>query len=102
MKKRRRFFWLAIPLMLAGLTGVVMLLWNAILPDLLQVNRISYFQALGLLVLCRILLGGFRLGGRSSFGSFSSHRKQNGSLSDEDRQRIKEEWRRRCRRRDTD
>ena len=101
MKNRRRFFWLAIPLMLAGLTGVVMLLWNAILPDLFQVNRISYFQALGLLVLCRILLGGFRFGGRSSFGGPSSYRRGK-PLSDEDRQRIKEEWRRRCQRRGTD
>lgn len=45
------------------LGSLVMLLWNAILPALFTgVRPIGYLQALGLLVLSRILFGGFRGG----------------------------------------
>ena len=45
----------------AVLGGLVMLLWNAVVPELLAGARsIDYLHALGLLVLCRILFGGFR------------------------------------------
>ncbi|WP_300159564.1 hypothetical protein [Solidesulfovibrio sp.] len=36
----------------------VMLLWNAVLPDVLGTSRIGYWQAVGLLLLARILAGG--------------------------------------------
>ena len=39
---------------------VVMLLWNALLPALFGSPALSYFQAVGLLILSRILVGGFR------------------------------------------
>lgn len=45
----------------AVLGGLVMLLWNAIVPELFAGARaIDYLRALGLLLLCRILFGGFR------------------------------------------
>jgi hypothetical protein len=45
----------------AVLGGLVMLLWNAVVPELFAGARsIDYLHALGLLVLCRILFGGFR------------------------------------------
>jgi hypothetical protein len=49
-----------------GLLGwVVMALWNAVLPAVfVGVHAIDYRQALGLLVLSRILFGGFRGAGR--------------------------------------
>ena len=37
---------------------VVMLLWNWLLPSLFGVPEITFWQALGLLALCRILFGG--------------------------------------------
>jgi hypothetical protein len=43
-------------LLLAG-AGAVMLLWNAVLPGLLAVRAVTFWQALGLLVLARLLLG---------------------------------------------
>ena len=47
-----------------GIAGaVVMSLWNWLLPDLFGWNAIGFWQAIGLLVLSRILLGGWR-GGR--------------------------------------
>lgn len=37
---------------------LVMSLWNALLPGIVGVKSIGFWQALGLLVLCRILFGG--------------------------------------------
>jgi hypothetical protein len=46
---------------LAVLGGVVMLLWNAVLPVVFAgAHPIDYLHALGLLILSRILFGGFR------------------------------------------
>ena len=39
---------------------VVMGLWNWLAPDLFGWRPLTFVQALGLLVLCRLLLGGFR------------------------------------------
>ena len=48
----------------AGITAVVMLLWNAIIPAVIGWGVMSYLQAMGLMVLCRLLFGGFgRKGG---------------------------------------
>lgn len=45
----------------AVMGGAVMLLWNAVAPTLFaDARQIDYLHALGLLVLCRILFGGFR------------------------------------------
>ena len=41
---------------------VVMLLWNWLMPPLFGLITISFWQALGMFVLCRLLFGGF--GGR--------------------------------------
>jgi hypothetical protein len=56
-----------IPLMiLAGMAGVtaftalVMVLWNAILPAVLHTSMITFWQAAGILLLSRILFGGFK------------------------------------------
>jgi hypothetical protein len=44
---------------------VVKLLWNWLLPPLFGWPQVTFWQALGLLALCRILFGGFGHGGRS-------------------------------------
>jgi len=44
----------------AVLSFVVMSLWNWLMPALFASHRISFWQALGLLVLAKILFGGFR------------------------------------------
>jgi len=43
----------------AALGAVVMTLWNWLMPDLFGWHAISFWQALGLLVLSKILLGGW-------------------------------------------
>jgi hypothetical protein len=85
--------------------GVVKYLWNATLPALLGVAVISFWQAVGLLVLCRILFGNF---GRGSMGGGPRWKNHNGfqggppwrekwnSMTDEERTKLREEWRKRC------
>ena len=43
--------------------GVVQWLWHWLLPDLFGLRQITFWQALGLLALCRILFGSFGRGG---------------------------------------
>jgi len=54
-------------LMAAALSFVVMSLWNWLMPALFALHHISFWQALGLLLLSKILFGGFR--GRKCGGS---------------------------------
>lgn len=56
---------------------VVMLLWNGVLPALLSIRHIAYWQSVGLLLLTRILVGGFQHGkhGGGRFGH-GAHRRQ--------------------------
>jgi hypothetical protein len=73
MMRANRFRWglkiFVLILAAAALAGlVVMSLWNWLAPDLFGWHPISFGQALGLLVLCRLLIGGFR--GR---GGWHSH-----------------------------
>ncbi len=56
--RRRLFFIPLIALGLVLLGYVTMLLWNALLPDLFNISAITFWQALGLLVLARLLFGG--------------------------------------------
>ena len=44
----------------ALLSFVIMSLWNWLMPALFALHRISFWQALGLLLLSKILFGGFR------------------------------------------
>ncbi len=55
-------------LVLAGtvFSFVVMWLWNHLMPVIFGLHAISFWQALGLLVLSKILFGGFH--GRHGFG----------------------------------
>lgn len=46
-------------IMVAALSAVVMLLWNWLLPALAGIKTISFIQAAGMLILTRILFGGW-------------------------------------------
>ena len=54
------FFAVLFVALLAGLGFVVAGLWNWLMPALFGLKVISYWQALGLLLLSKILFGGFR------------------------------------------
>ena len=84
-------------LALFGLSAVVMLLWNFAVVPTFNANPLTYWQAMALLALSKILLGGFRMGPR---GHWARHRKKWrgkwGQMSDEERSKFKEEWKKRC------
>ena len=46
--------------LLAGIVWVLMALWNGLMPDIFGLRVITYWQALGLMVLSWILFRGFR------------------------------------------
>jgi len=88
---------------LAG--GVVMSLWNWLVPVLFQGPVISFWQGLGLLALSRILVGGFGGGGGRWGDKRHMHWKQkmedrmaNMSPEEKDKfkQQMKERWGKRC------
>jgi hypothetical protein len=81
---------------IALLGGLVMWLWNAVIPDLfINARPIDYLHAIGLLALCRILFGGFR-----GHGRWHDHRRKKmharwEAMTDEERERFshKGPWR---------
>ncbi len=99
-RKKRFFFLFFIPVLFLVFTSIVMLLWNAILPVVLHVNTLTFWQAAGMLVLCRILFGGFRFGGgspRHRFGGPPAHLKDKWTkMTDEEKTKFREEWKKRC------
>ena len=95
----QRKYWLFLPFIFMAAVlivgGVVMFLWNAILPEVTGVRPLTFMQAIGLLILCRILFGGFRGGGRSG-GKWG--RGKWGNMSIEEKARMRSAWEERCKR----
>lgn len=78
---------------------VVMGLWNAILPEVLGVQSISFVQALGILLLSKILFGGFhgkRFGGNGGPRWNQGMKEKWKTMTPEEREKFKSEWRNRC------
>jgi hypothetical protein len=66
---------------------VVRLLWNWLLPPLFGWREVTFWQALGLLALCRILFGGFGMhGGSRSNSAFR------GRMADRMADRVAQRW----------
>ena len=70
---------LAVALFVALFGEVVMHLWNWLLPALFGWRQITFWQALGLLVLCRILFGGF--GGHGRDGANRGEEVERGAIA---------------------
>jgi Ca2+/H+ antiporter, TMEM165/GDT1 family len=96
--KRAIFIPIAIAAGIFIFGSVVMLLWNGILPDLFGIKVITFWQALGLLVLSKILFGGFRggPGPRRFHGQVNWHGGRWMHLTPEEREKMRSEWRGRC------
>ncbi|MDR1092505.1 MAG: hypothetical protein LBL79_15675 [Prevotella sp.] len=72
MNKKKKFFGVLIFLaVFAVAIAIVMLLWNALIPSIIGWTAVNYWQAAGLMLLCRLLLGGF--GRFGNFGRFGHH-----------------------------
>jgi hypothetical protein len=90
---RGRFIF--IPIAIAAfvtLTGfVVMGLWNALMPVIFHLGVITFWQAIGLFILAKILFG-FGKGGHR--GGLWRHKmgERFKNMSPEERERFKEKW----------
>ena len=62
-KRKKGWLFLIIPLAILAFGAIVMLLWNALMPDIFHLGEISYWQALGLLILSKLLFMGKPGGG---------------------------------------
>ena len=88
--------WFFIPLALVAMAAfvfvggeIVRLLWNWLLPPLFGLREITFWQALGLLALSRILVGGF--------GMHGGHRSNRGfrrDMADRVADRVVDRWER--------
>jgi hypothetical protein len=83
----------------AVLSLVVMSLWNALIPSLFHGPTLQYWQAVGLLVLSRILFGGFK--GRHGWHGHGRWRGEMWrrhweSMTPEERERLRERFKHRC------
>ncbi len=96
MLKAAKFALLAVVFVsVAG--AVVMWLWNALVPDIFGASEITWVQALGLLVLARLLLGGRGLGGPGGRRRWRGHwERKLAKMSPEERERWKAERGRYC------
>ena len=99
---KRKWIFVLAPIALVAFMAivgeVVMHLWNWLLPALFGWRLITFWQGLGLLALCRILFGGFRLHGpgRSNFRRRMNMKERCGRMTPEERERfrqgIREGW----------
>jgi hypothetical protein len=96
MNPRMKKLMLFAPFAIAGILiviaiggQIVRLLWNWLLPPLFGWPQITFWQAFGLLALCRILFGGrtFHLGSRPGVGRRMADR-----IADRVTERVGERW----------
>jgi len=98
--RKRRFLF--IPIFLTGLfavSAIVMLLWNAVLPNVSGILPLSYWQAMALFILSRILFSGFHFGrhhGQRPQFMHSSVKNRFMAMSDEEREQFRNQWKQRC------
>ncbi len=84
----------------AALSALVMFLWNAILPDLAGVKPLTFWKALGLLVLTKILFGGIgRIFGGKNHSKKKHWRNKWMNMTKEERQEAKLRWKEYCKKR---
>jgi len=96
MKRKRKKFYF-VPFIIIGviaiLSAIVMLLWNNVLADVVNVRQITYWQAAGLFILSKILFTSFRPGSPGGFRRGGPPwRSKLMNLSDEERDKFKKEW----------
>ena len=99
---KKKWIWL-VPAAIAAMVlfialggEIVRLLWNWLLPPIFGWREITFWQALGILVLCRILVGG--LGGRGShrYGLRRRMAERWDAMTPEERERFRQGMRGRC------
>jgi hypothetical protein len=99
---RRKWIFLA-PLAIGGLLlfvfiggEVVLQLWNWLMPPIFGWRQITFWQALGILALCRILFGGFGHRGFHRSGLRRRMAERWERMTPEERERFRQGMRGRC------
>jgi hypothetical protein len=102
MKNHCCKFRFLIPVFIIGFLALFSLavyeLWNHVLVSVLNVNVITYWQAMGILVLARILFGGFPCKRGGPFGGHWRHGMMEHwqSMTPEQREKMREMMHHRC------
>ncbi len=102
MNRNKKKFWLAFPCIIAAIALFIWFfqwLWNMVLPDVLGVKIITYWQSLGILLISKILFGGLanakeKFKNKNHIGEPSWKQKfeTNFCASEEEREKFKEMW----------
>jgi hypothetical protein len=90
-KGRYIFIPLGIIAFLSLISLIVMTLWNNLLPDIIHVGTINFWQAMGIFILSKILFG-FGGGHRRGGGNWMNKCK---SMTPEDREKFRAEMKER-------
>lgn len=95
-KGKKIFIGIAIVILFFLVIALLKFLWNKLMPEIFGLKTIDYWQALGLFILSKLLFGrGFGKSG-PGFGRKMRHRELDRSdLSEEEKERLREEWKRR-------
>lgn len=97
--RKKLFIGIMIIVAILAFGALVMFLWNAILPQVIAgVSAISFPQALGILLLSKILFGGFRgrWGGHHRQQKWMAMKEKLAAMTPEEREKWKSEWKSRC------
>lgn len=74
-----------------------MYLWNWLMTDLFSLKSINFSQAIGLVILSKILLGGMHMRGSGGWGQKKFWKAKWESMTPEERENFKAEFALRCR-----
>jgi cell division protein FtsB len=92
-------------LIAAAMSYLVMSLWNWLMPVVFSLGTITFWQALGILALAKLLFGFGRGSWRGGYGGHSKHRSPQykeqmeeklKNMTPEEREKFRAEWRKRC------
>ena len=94
---RKRKFLFIVPFAIAAiflLPWAVMYLWNTVLVAVLHVSIITYWQALGIFILSKLLFGGNMMGGRHKRGGeMNGHmRDKFMNMTQDEKDAFKQRW----------
>jgi hypothetical protein len=81
---------------LIAFTFAVQALWNWLMPSLFGLHVITLWQAVGILILSKILFGGFRGGSRGGWGSRRRIIERWEKMTPEEREKFRQSMRGRC------
>jgi len=90
--KGKKVFFVVMAVLFFGalLAGVVMLLWNWLMPDIFGITTITFLQAIGILALSKLLFGGFMH--NRGCKHCGDHRSKWKNISSMDKQSMKEKF----------